>query len=149
MLSCCIRATIAQRGDAGKCGDHGLSIVLDGLGFFWYTNVCRKRIEDDKTPMVKLLLTYDISEGQETDYMEFVVRELGPGLSNLGLTITDAWYTIAGSGPQVIIGGVAEDRPSLNRILQDPEWHKLQQELLRYVINYRIKITTPQGLFQM
>ena len=99
--------------------------------------------------MVKLLLTFDISEGQETAYMEFVVRELGPGISNLGLTITDAWYTIAGAGPQVILGGVAEDRPSLNRILQDPEWHELQQKLLNYVVNYRIKITTPQGLFQM
>ena len=99
--------------------------------------------------MVKLLLTWDISEGQETAYMEFVVHELGPGLSRLGLTITDAWYTIAGAGPQVIIGGVAEDRSALNSILQHPGWHDLQQKLLRYVVNYRLKITTPQGLFQM
>ena len=99
--------------------------------------------------MVKLLLLWDIAEGKESSYMEFVVHELGPGLGSLGLTITDAWYTIAGNGPQVIIGGVAEDRESLDRILQNSEWHKLQQKLLEYVLNYRIKITTPQGLFQM
>ena len=99
--------------------------------------------------MVKLVLTWDISEGKETAYMEFVVHELGPGLSRMGLTITDAWYTIAGEGPQVIFGGVAEDRQALNQILQRSEWHELQQKLLTYVINYRIKITTPQGLFQM
>ena len=99
--------------------------------------------------MVKLLLSWDISEGKEAGYMEFVVHELGPVLSRLGLTITDAWYTIAGEGPQVILGGVAEDRQSLDRILQHPEWHELQQKLLGYVINYRIKIAAPQGLFQM
>lgn len=100
-------------------------------------------------PMVKLLLSWDIAEGQEAAYMEFVVHELGPGLTKLGLTITDAWYTIAGAGPQVIIGGVAEDHQILTKVLQHPEWHKLQQTLLGYVNNYRIKITTPQGLFQM
>jgi hypothetical protein len=99
--------------------------------------------------MVKLLLSWDISEGKEAGYMEFVVHEFGPVLSRLGLTITDAWYTIAGEGPQVIIGGVAEDRQVLDRVLQDPEWHKLQQKLLSYVVNYRIKIAAPQGLFQM
>lgn len=99
--------------------------------------------------MVKLLLTWDIAEGQETAYMEFVVQELGPGLSRLGLTVTDAWYTIAGQGPQVILGGVAEDQAALGRLLEHPDWHQLQQKLLGYVENYRIKVTTPQGLFQM
>ncbi len=99
--------------------------------------------------MVKLLLTWDIADGKEAAYMEFVVHELGPGLSRLGLTITDAWYTIAGRGPQVILGGVAEDQQTMDRLLQHPEWHRLQQKLLDLVINYRVKLTTPQGLFQM
>jgi hypothetical protein len=99
--------------------------------------------------MVKLLMTWDISEGKESSYMEFVVHELGPGLNDLGLTITDAWYAIAGEGPQVIIGGVAEDLKALNSILDRPEWHELQQKLLGYVVNYRQKVTSPQGLFQL
>lgn len=99
--------------------------------------------------MVKLLLSWDIADGKESAYMEFVVQELGPGLSKLGLTITDAWYTVAGQGPQVIIGGVAEDRRTLDRLLEHPDWHQLQQKLLNLVTNYRMKVTTPQGLFQM
>ncbi len=101
------------------------------------------------TKMVKLLLTWDIREGKESSYMDFVVHELGPGLNRLGLTITDAWYTVAGEGPQVIIGGVAENAEALQRVLQHPEWEKLRQKLLTYVVNFRQKITTPQGLFQI
>lgn len=99
--------------------------------------------------MIKLLMTWDILEGKESTYMEFVVHELGPGLNELGLTITDAWYTIAGEGPQVIIGGVAEDRQTLYEILRHPEWKQLHRKLMTYVVNYRQKITSPQGLFQL
>lgn len=99
--------------------------------------------------MVKLLMVWDIREGKESTYMEFVVHELSPGFSQLGLTITDAWYTIAGEGPQVILGSVAPDRQTLLRILEHPEWQRLQSKLLEYVTNYRQKITTPQGLFQL
>jgi len=99
--------------------------------------------------MVKLLMVWDIREGKESAYMEFVVHELSPGLSQLGLTITDAWYTIAGEGPQVVLGGVASDRQTLEQILEHPDWKRLQSKLLEYVRNYRHKITTPQGLFQL
>ena len=99
--------------------------------------------------MVKLLMTWDIREGKESSYMDFVVHELGPGLNRLGLTITDAWYTVAGEGPQVILGGVAEDGQALDRVLEHPDWKDLHGKLLTYVVNYRQKVTTPQGLFQM
>ncbi len=99
--------------------------------------------------MVKLLMTWDIRSGQESSYMEFIVQDFGPHLSQLGLTITDAWYTIAGQGPQVIIGGVAEDRKALTQILKNPEWQELRNKLQGYIVNYRQRITTPQGLFQL
>ncbi len=99
--------------------------------------------------MVKLLMTWDIREGQESTYMEFIVHELGPALNQLGLTITDAWYTVAGQGPQVIIGGVAEDQRALEQIMQHPDWHKLQEKLQGLIVNYRQRVTQPQGLFQL
>lgn len=99
--------------------------------------------------MVKLLLTWDIQEGKESSYMEFIVHEFGPGLNELGLTITDAWYTIAGEGPQVVIGGVVENRQVLNEILQNPAWLELHEKLMEYIVNYHQKITSPQGLFQL
>ncbi|MBN1484108.1 MAG: hypothetical protein JXA37_05250 [Chloroflexia bacterium] len=99
--------------------------------------------------MVKLLMTWDIREGEESSYMEFVVHELGPKLNDLGLTITDAWYTIAGEPPQVIIGGVVEDRESLYKIFQQPGWEELQQKLQGYVINYQQKIASHRGFFQL
>ena len=104
---------------------------------------------DGPQTMIKFLMTWDIREGEEASYMEFVVHELGPKLNDLGLTLTDAWYTIAGEGPQVVIGGVTEDRESLYKILQNADWRQLQRKLLGYVINYRQKITSPQGFFQL
>jgi hypothetical protein len=120
--------------------------TVDGRLVFWYTIA---KLVEGQVMMVKLLMTWDILEGQESAYMEFVVHEFGPGLNDLGLTITDAWYTIAGEGPQVVIGGVAEDRKTLSEILAHPEWQELHRKLLGYVIDYRQKITSPQGLFQL
>jgi hypothetical protein len=40
--------------------------------------------------------------------MEFIMREFGMGMIQVGLQPTDAWYTIYGQGPQVLAGGVTE-----------------------------------------
>ena len=57
---------------------------------------------------VKLVMTWDIQDGREREYIEFAVGEFGPGLLRLGLRITDAWYTQAGAGPQVTLGGLID-----------------------------------------
>lgn len=58
---------------------------------------------------VKLILTYDILPGRDQDYFEFLVRELAPGLSKLGLEPTESWYTMYGKRPTILLGGIAED----------------------------------------
>ena len=47
--------------------------------------------------MVKVLLSYDMREGHEEDCQRYVVQTLAPGLAQLGLRITDAWYTLGES----------------------------------------------------
>jgi len=99
--------------------------------------------------MFKLLMTWNIRPGQEEAYFEFVVRELGPKLMQLGVRPTDAWYTQYGDRPQILTGGVTEDLESLQDILSSDEWRSLKQKLLTYVTDYEQKIIQASGGFQV
>jgi hypothetical protein len=67
---------------------------------------------------VKLLMTWDIKSGREAEFFEFQVREWVPGLQKLGLEPTDAWYTMYGASPQIMIGGTAKTLKTMNQILE-------------------------------
>ena len=99
--------------------------------------------------MVKLLMSWDIKPGSETDYFEFVVREFAPGMMKLGMQPTEAWYTVFGDGPQILQGSVAEDLPTMKTILETEEWQKLRNKLFKYVTNFNSKIVHAQSRFQL
>jgi hypothetical protein len=99
--------------------------------------------------MVKLLMNYDIRPGKESEYFEFVVQEFAPKLVRLGIQPTEAWYTVYGNGPQILTGGVTEDRASLDNILEGEEWKTLHKKLLTLVTNFTYKIVPHTGNFQL
>jgi len=99
--------------------------------------------------MVKLLMSWNIRSGYENEHLEFFVREFGPGLLELGVRTSDAWYTYYGDHPQILTGGVAEDLETLQRALASEEWIKLKAKLLTYVTDYSQKVIQASGGFQM
>ncbi len=99
--------------------------------------------------MVKLLMSWNIRAGLEDEYFEFVMEEFAPGLLELGIRPTDAWYTAYGNHPQILTGGVAEDLRSMRQALASPEWRELKLELLTYVRDYSEKTVRASGGFQM
>lgn len=99
--------------------------------------------------MIKLLMSWDIQAGQEAAYMEFVTREFTPQLMKLGIQPTEAWYTVIGSGPQVLAGGITEDRETMMGILESEEWEGLEKKLLGFVRNYTYKVVPATGQFQL
>jgi hypothetical protein len=99
--------------------------------------------------MVKLLMSWDIRPGQESEYFEFVVREFAPGIMRLGIRPTEAWYTVYGNGPQILTGGVAEDLQTMQQILITNEWKELHEKLMSFVINFQQKIVAATGRFQL
>jgi hypothetical protein len=99
--------------------------------------------------MVKLLMSWDIKPGSESDYFEFIVREFIPGMTKLGMQPTEAWYTVFGNGPQILQGSIAEDLSTLKFILAGEEWQQLQNKLFGYVTNFNSKIVRPTGRFQL
>ncbi len=99
--------------------------------------------------MVKLLMSWDIKPGRDSEYFEFVVREFVPGITRLGLQPTEAWFTIYGDRPQVLTGGITEDLEAMKRILISQEWQQLHDRLLEMVTNYRQKIVRATGSLQL
>lgn len=99
--------------------------------------------------MVKLLMSWDIKDGHDAEYFEFVVREWVPGITRLGLQPTEAWFTLYGECPQVLTGGIAEDLATMQQIIDSEEWEDLQDNLLEYVTNYRHKIVPATGTLQI
>ena len=99
--------------------------------------------------MLKLLMSWNIRPGHEDKCFEFIIREFGPGLVELGVRPTDAWYTQYGSRPQILTGGVAEDWESLQHALASDEWRRLKEKLLAYVTDYSQKIIRASGGFQL
>jgi hypothetical protein len=98
---------------------------------------------------VKLLMTWDIKQGREAEFFEFQVREWVPGLQKLGLEPTDAWYTMYGTSPQIMIGGTAKSLRTMNQILATEEWLALKNQLLGLVDNFDQKVVKASGGFQV
>lgn len=98
---------------------------------------------------VKLLMTWDIKQGREAEFFEFQVREWVPGLQKLGLEPTDAWYTMYGTSPQIMIGGTAKNLRAMNQILATDEWLTLKDQLLGLVDNFDQKVVKASGGFQV
>ena len=99
--------------------------------------------------MVKLLMSWDIKSGQEAAYFEFIVKEWAPGVMELGLQPTEAWYTVFGDGPQILTGGITKDFETMHEILESEEWHNLQEKLFAFVTNFQQKVVPATGRFQL
>jgi hypothetical protein len=97
---------------------------------------------------VKVIMSWDIKEGQEQEYFEFVVRNFMPGVQKLGMALSDAWVTIYGDHPQILVGAVVPGLEKAQNIINSEDWQALNQHLLDYVKNYQLKLAPLGGGFQ-
>ena len=98
---------------------------------------------------VKLLMTWDILSGKEQEYFEFVVRDFIPGLQRLGMEPSDAWFTMYGNQPQIMVSAQMPGMNALQLMLDSPDWKSLTQRLLDYVENFDYKLVQARSGFQM
>lgn len=97
---------------------------------------------------VKLIMNWDIKPGRDQDYFEFVVREFAPGVTRLGLKPTQAWFTMYGKAPQIMMEGITDDYNTMRSMIDSPEWGALHDRLIEFVINYQQKIVRLAPRFQ-
>jgi hypothetical protein len=100
------------------------------------------------TQKVKLLMSWDIRPDQEASTLEFMAHELAPAIQELGITPTEAWYTVYGDQPQILVGAVSEDLETMRQVLEGPKWQELMGKLDRHIENYQQKIVVAKGRFQ-
>lgn len=96
----------------------------------------------------KLIMTWDIAPEREQEYFEFVVREFIPGVQRLGFELTDAWATIYGNQPQIMVGATLPSLANVQQVLVSSEWQSLNNQLMDFVQNYNQKVVAAQGGFQ-
>jgi hypothetical protein len=96
----------------------------------------------------KLIMTWDIAPDREQEYFEFVVREFIPGVQRLGFEVSDAWVTVYGNQPQVMVGATLPTTSKVKQVLRSSDWKSLNNQLLDFVKNYTQKIVDARGGFQ-
>lgn len=97
---------------------------------------------------VKVIMTWDIAPEKEQEYFEFVAREFIPGVQRLGFELTDAWATVFGDHPQILVGAVLPTAGKVRQLMRSNEWKTLYNGLQDYVVNYHLKVVDSHGGFQ-
>lgn len=98
---------------------------------------------------VKLLMDWNIKPGREEAYFDFITRDFIAVFLREGFHLTDAWYTLYGDWPQMKVGFLADDLPSLREFLASESWSNLKIELLDYIHDYHQKVIQAKGGFQL
>ncbi len=97
---------------------------------------------------VKLIMTWNIMPEREQEYFEFVVREFIPGVQRLGFELSDAWATVFGGHPQILVGAMLPSIKEAKLLMDSPDWANLNNRLLDYVNDYEQKLVEAHGGFQ-
>lgn len=100
---------------------------------------------------IKILMKWDIKPGLDQEYFEFVMREWVPNTTKLGLTPTEAWYSVYTHSdiPKIMAGAIADNEESMRKIITSDDWTDLQEKLMEYVENYSHKIVRVTGDYQL
>jgi hypothetical protein len=96
----------------------------------------------------KLIMTWDINPEHEQEYFEFLVREFLPQVQKLGFQLSDAWVTVYGERPQIMVGAILPSTEQIRQVVDSSQWAVLLDKLLGFVTNYRSKIVPASGGFQ-
>ncbi len=96
----------------------------------------------------KLIMTWDVSPEREQEYFEFLVRDFIPGVQRLGFELTDAYATMYGTRPQILVGATMSTLNKVQQTLRSPEWQGLHNQLSDFITNYTEKVVVAQGGFQ-
>jgi hypothetical protein len=98
---------------------------------------------------VKLLMTWDILPNREQEYFEFVISDFLPEIKQLGIRPVDAWYTMFGEQPQILVSAKIQSQAALNIAMASKEWQRLLDNLQQFVENFSYKVITDRTGFQL
>jgi len=94
-------------------------------------------------------MTWDIIPEHEQEYFEFVIRDYIPGVQRLGCELSDAWATVYGEQPQILVGATISSLNRARQMISSREWNDLNLKLMEFVHNYEQKIIPAKSGFQL
>ena len=97
---------------------------------------------------IKVLMTWNIKPGREQEYFGFAVGEFLPKANKMGLDLTDAWVTVYGDQPQILVGAMMPDLKTARELLDSQAWFDLRTQLEDFVDNFTYKLVQAKGNFQ-
>jgi hypothetical protein len=103
----------------------------------------------DEIAPLKLILTWDITPEHEQEYFEFVIREYIPGIQRLGCELSDAWATVFGVKPQIMVGLILPNANKARLLLRSDEWLSLTNRLQDFIQNFSMKVIYARNSFQI
>jgi hypothetical protein len=89
--------------------------------------------------------SWDIIQGKEEGYGEFVTRTMLPGMAAVGLAPVGGYYVEVGSGPRIVGVHRSDDPDALCRTVGTNEFKQLVLQLKSLVHNYRTAVLEPTG----
>ncbi len=94
--------------------------------------------------MVKILISYDMQDGQEEACQEYLANKVAPLLARKGFSLNDVWYTMWGDSPQILGGGEVNSLDAARSIFLSSEWDEIEEELEPMTHNFRVRIFRPE-----
>lgn len=100
-------------------------------------------------PTHALILRYDIQAGVQETYFRYVVGEFVPAMQDMKLYMQEAWQVVYGDFPERQVEFITDDLDNIRRLLVNERWHKLEERLLSYTLNYSRQIVRYSGRFKI
>jgi len=94
-------------------------------------------------------MRWDVRPETERDYFEFLVHEFIPGLSKLGISEIQVWYTAYGECEQKLATGITPTLEQMQAALNSEEWASLIGNLKNFVDGFSQKIVPATTGFQI
>jgi hypothetical protein len=94
---------------------------------------------------VLFTLSWDVIQGKEEGYVEFVASTMLPGMAAVGLVPVGGYYVEVGSGPRIIAVSRANDSEQLCRSVSANEYKQILLQLKPLVCNFRTAVLEPTG----
>jgi len=103
----------------------------------------------DDSPLVKLILCFDIRPGVQQVYYQFMLGQYIPAVQKMGLQMSDAWHLAYGNYPSRITSFVGLNLQTMHNVLSSSEWQEMEKRLQKYVSNYSWRIIPLREGFQL
>ena len=94
-------------------------------------------------------MIWDILEGIDSVYSDFIVHEFIPRSKRLGLIGMQFWYTSFGQCEQIQASGKTPTVDQMKIILASEEWSNLVKRLDDYVTEFNMKVVRAADGFQL